>query len=96
MDFTLDRRANRIDWLAKSSLAPHVAAYTRHLTERGYAPRTIDGYVGHPTPQHGNAPVAVRRSIQRHSAMAGPQKHDYHASARRGRLGNEGKGPGTA
>jgi integrase/recombinase XerC len=45
MDRTQDRRANRIDWLAKGPLAPHVEPYTHRLTERGYAQRTVEGYV---------------------------------------------------
>ncbi len=32
---------NRIDWLAKGPFAPHIDAYKRHLTDRGYASTTF-------------------------------------------------------
>jgi Phage integrase, N-terminal SAM-like domain len=38
------RASERTDWLCKGPLAPHLDAYTRHLTERGYAERTVDSY----------------------------------------------------
>lgn len=34
-------RPNRIDWLAKGPLAPHVEAYKQYLTDRGYAASTF-------------------------------------------------------
>jgi hypothetical protein len=45
MDHTRQSRSEHTDWLRKGPLAPHLNAYLRHLTERGYAPRTIVSYV---------------------------------------------------
>lgn len=39
-------RRNGISSLAHGPLASHIAAYEQHLTERGYAPRTVSSYVG--------------------------------------------------
>ena len=45
MDHTRQSRSEHTDWLRKGPLAPHLNAYLRHLTERGYAPRTIVSYL---------------------------------------------------
>jgi integrase/recombinase XerC len=39
------RHHNSTDWLLESQLAPYVDAFSRHLTERGYASGTIDSYL---------------------------------------------------
>lgn len=45
---TPTKRSHRspADWLADSQLAPYVDAFTQHLSERRYAPCTIDTYLG--------------------------------------------------
>jgi integrase/recombinase XerC len=45
MDHTRQSRSEHTDWLRKGPLAPHLNAYLRHLTERGYAPGTIVSYL---------------------------------------------------
>lgn len=45
MDSTRHRHSARARWLSKRPLAPYVDAFSRHLTERGYAQSTIDGYL---------------------------------------------------
>jgi integrase/recombinase XerC len=45
MDSTRHRHSARARWLSKPPLASYVDAFSRHLTERGYAQNTIDGYL---------------------------------------------------
>ena len=45
MDTTRHWHGPRTHWLSKQPLSPYVDAYTRALTERGYARHTIDGYL---------------------------------------------------
>ena len=45
MDHTRQSRSEHTHWLRKGPLAPHLDAYLRHLTERGYARRTIVSYL---------------------------------------------------
>jgi integrase/recombinase XerC len=45
MDHTQDHRSHRSGWRTDSPLAPYIDAFADHLTERGYAQGTIDGYV---------------------------------------------------
>jgi integrase/recombinase XerC len=45
MDHTQQSRSEHTDWLDKGPLAPHLDAYLRHLTERGYARHTIVCYL---------------------------------------------------
>jgi hypothetical protein len=44
MDHIQQSHSEHTDWLRKGPLASHLDAYTRRLTERGYARRTIVGY----------------------------------------------------
>jgi integrase/recombinase XerC len=44
MDHTQQSHSEHTDWLRKGPLASHLDTYTRRLTERGYARRTIVGY----------------------------------------------------
>jgi len=37
---------SHVDWLAKGALAPHVEAFKKYLTDRGYAAHTISKCVG--------------------------------------------------
>ena len=45
MDHTRQSRSAHTGWLRKGPLAPDLDAYVRHHTERGYARRTIVGYL---------------------------------------------------
>src|SRR5271166_5289204 len=45
MNSTTRLHRNSADWLLESQLAPYVDAFTRHLTERRYASRTVGGYL---------------------------------------------------
>jgi len=45
MDQTQQSHSEHTDWLRKGPLGSHLDAYTGYLTERGYARRTIDGYL---------------------------------------------------
>jgi integrase/recombinase XerC len=45
MDHTRQSRSEHTHWLRKGPLAPHLDAYLRHLTERGYARPTIVSYL---------------------------------------------------
>jgi integrase/recombinase XerC len=45
MDQTRHLHGPRAYWLSEQPLAPYVDAFTRRLTERGYARHTIDGYL---------------------------------------------------
>jgi hypothetical protein len=43
MDHIRQPHSERTDWLRRGPLAPHIDAYTRQLTGRGYSGRTVDG-----------------------------------------------------
>ena len=45
MDHTQDHRSHRSGCRTDNPLAPYIDAFADHLTERGYAQGTIDGYV---------------------------------------------------
>ena len=45
MSSTTRLHRNSTDWLPESQLAPYVDAFTRHLTERRYASRTVGSYL---------------------------------------------------
>jgi site-specific recombinase XerD len=45
MDHTREHLSTGSGWRTDSPLAPYIDAFTRHLSERGYAQRTIDGYI---------------------------------------------------
>jgi site-specific recombinase XerD len=84
-------------WLRRN---PHLHAQAALLPNRdGYAmtrwnvqPRWQAGLSAHAAPHHGDAPIAVRRALQRDCAVARPREYQHHPPLRRGRPRDEAEG----